>query len=70
MNVLFWIGIVVFAIGFILRYVFKFKYFRDYKVRAHTALQKQEMRTRYRPVMFVSLAIEGAGCIITLISVW
>lgn len=70
MNVLFWIGVAVFAIGFIIRYLLKFRYYNDYKANARTDLQKQEMRSKYRPLIFIGLGVEGIGCIILLVSIW
>lgn len=68
MTILFWCGLVVFLCGFIMRYIVRFKYYRNYRQSSHTDLQKQEMSTRYRPLIFIGLVIEGVGCIITFIS--
>lgn len=64
---IFWIGTTVFIIGMILRIYFKWKYYRDYMSNAHTDLQKQEMKSKYRPKIFIGLGIEVAGCIISVI---
>lgn len=67
---LFWVGVSIFVIGALVRYYYKFKYYKDYKNNAHTDLQRGEMRDKYRPLVFVALAIEVIGCIITFISLW
>lgn len=64
---LFWTGIIIFGIGLVVRYIFKFKYYNDYKANAHTDLQRQELKTKYRPLIFVGLGIETLGCIIALV---
>ncbi len=33
-------------------------------------MQKQELRSKYRPMIFVGLAIEAIGCIVGVISIW
>ncbi|MDE5658946.1 MAG: hypothetical protein K2J66_04430 [Muribaculaceae bacterium] len=64
----FWFGIVVFAIGLIVRYIFKYRYYRDYKANGHTPLKKQELKAHYRPLIFIGLGIEVLGCLITVIA--
>lgn len=66
----FWIGIIVFVIGFVLRYVFKFKYYADYKSNANMPLKREDMSSKYRPLIFWGLAIEVLGCAIACISVF
>lgn len=68
MDTLFWVGIAVFALGFVLRYIFKFRYYSDYRAKAHTDRHKQEMAAKYRPLVFIGLGVEMAGCIISFIS--
>lgn len=70
MQLLFWIGIGVFILGFILRYVFKIKYYQDYKSQVTTDLKRQELKTKYRPKIFLSLALEVLGVIISFIDIW
>lgn len=65
--VLFWIGIAVFIAGVIVRNYYKIKYYHDYKKNAHTYIQQQEMRSRYRPYIFIGLSLELIGCIISII---
>ncbi len=66
---LFWIGIVVFAIGVLLRIYFRFKYYHEYKTSVRTDRQAEELRATYRPKIFIGLGIEIIGCIISIISV-
>ena len=40
---LFWISIIVFAIGFIIWYILKFKMYNEFKSMGHTDKQKQEI---------------------------
>ncbi len=70
MTAVFWAGIAVFVIGFVLRYVFKFQYYRDYRDNARTEMQRQEMKAKYRKLIFIGLAVEVIGCIICIIGVW
>ena len=67
---LFWIGIIVFAIGFIIRYILKFKMYNEFKSRVHTDKQKQEISMKYRPLIYMSLCLQVIGCIIGIISIW
>lgn len=66
--VLFWIGIVAFIAGVIVRNYYKIKYYHDYKKNAHTYIQQQDMRARYRPYIYIGLGLELVGCIISMIS--
>lgn len=61
-------GFAVFVAGVLVRWFFKYRYYKDFRDNAHTDLQKQEMRTKYRPRIFIGLGIEVAGCIICFIS--
>lgn len=67
---LFWIGIAIFTLGVVIRCYCRVKYYRDYKNNAHTDMQKQELRSKYRPMILVGLAIEAIGCIVGVISIW
>lgn len=67
---LFWIGIIVFVLGVIVRYIFKFNYYRAYKNGAQTDTQRNNLSTKYRPLIFIGLGIEILGCILSFISVW
>lgn len=64
---LFLIGIIIFAIGFIIRFVFKIKMYKDYNKNGRTDILKKEINDRYRPLIFMGLAIETIGCIILII---
>lgn len=66
----FWAGIAVFGIGMIVRYVFKVRYYKDYTAHAHTDLQCQEIRSRYRPLIFIGTGIQLLGCIISIIALY
>lgn len=65
---LFWIGMAIFGIGLVIRNIFKFRYYRDFTKNAHTDLQKQELKSRYRPLIFTGLGIEIVGCLIACVS--
>lgn len=65
---LFWIGIIVFLIGFAIRWICKIKYTRDYKENARTELKATELRSKYRPMIFTALVVEIIGCVIAFIS--
>lgn len=67
---LFWLGIIIFAVGVVIRVLIRFKYYNDYKANAHTDAQKEEMRSKYRPLIFIGLGIEVIGCIISVISIF
>lgn len=67
---LFWIGVIVFIAGVLVRCGVRLKYYRDCKTNAHTTIQAQEMKSKYRPAIFAALVIEVIGCIITVISIW
>lgn len=67
---LFWIGIIVFAIGFIIRYILKFKMYNEFKSTVHTDKQKQEISMKYRPLIYMSLCLQVIGCIFGIISIW
>lgn len=67
---LFWIGIIVFAIGFIIRYILKFKMYNEFKSMGHTDKQKQEINKKYRPLIYMSLCLQVIGCVIGIISIW
>lgn len=67
---LFWIGIIVFAIGFIIRYILKFKMYNEFKNMGHTDKQKQEINMKYRPLIYMSLCLQVIGCVIGIISIW
>ena len=64
---LFWLGIIIFAVGVVIRMLIRFKYYNDYRSNAHTDAQKEEMRSKYRPLIFIGL---GIGCIISVISIF
>ncbi len=67
---LFWIGIIVFAIGFIIRYILKFKMYNEFKNMGHTDKQKQEINMKYRSLIYMSLCLQVIGCVIGIISIW
>ncbi len=65
---LFWIGIIVFAIGVIIRIIFKFRLYREYnRAKGMTEIRKKEINTRYRPLIFIGLGIETAGVVLGII---
>lgn len=70
MSILFWTGIAIFALGFIVRYLVKFKYYQDYRDHAHTELQRQQLRLKYRPRVYIGLGIEIVGCLASLASIF
>lgn len=65
---LFWIGVAVFLLGVLVRFYFRFRYYKDYTRLAHTDLQKKELRSMYRPKIFWGTGLAALGCIIALIS--
>ncbi len=67
---LFWIGIIVFAIGFICRISLKFMMYKEFKNMGHTDKQKQEINRKYRPLIYMSLGLQVIGCIVGIISIW
>lgn len=65
---LFWIGIIIFAIGVAVRNIFKIRMYREYnKAKGMTEMRKREINARYRPLIFIGLGIETAGVIIGII---
>lgn len=65
-----WIGIVVFLAGVAVRYIYKYRYYRDYKDTAHTDLQRRGLKDLYRPKIFIGLVLQLIGCVISIISIW
>lgn len=68
-ELLFWTGIAIFFIGLIIRYIFKYKMYRDFTAKARTDVQKKEINDQYRPKIYVGLAIEVIGVIIGILSI-
>lgn len=66
---LYWIGIIIFICGLIVRYIYKFRYYNDYKDKARTTVQKQEIREKYRPMIFAGVVIEVIGCVVLLLAI-
>ena len=66
--VLLWIGIAIFIIGVIVRNIYKIRYYNDAKENAHTDLQRQEIKSFYRPKIFIGLGIEVLGVIVIFLS--
>lgn len=66
----FWIGIAVFSAGVIVRVIFKVRYYRDYKNNAHTDRQRDEIRSKYRPLIFIGLGLEVLGLVFSAVSIW
>lgn len=64
----FWIGIVIFSIGYIIRIAARLKYVKEYKEKARTPLSAQELKSKYRPKIFIGLLIMVVGCLVTAIS--
>lgn len=65
---LFWIGIIIFAIGVVIRNVFKIQMYREYnKAKGMTEIRKKELNAHYRPLIFIGLGIETAGVILEII---
>lgn len=66
--VLLWIGIAIFIIGVIIRNIFKIRYYNDAKANAHTDLHRQEIKSAYRPKIFIGLCAEVVGVIVIFLS--
>ncbi|MCM1483966.1 MAG: hypothetical protein NC043_06495 [Muribaculaceae bacterium] len=64
----FWIGIAVCVVGVLIRNFYRIKYIIDYKSNARTPMGAQEMRQKYRPLIFVGLAVQIAGVVIACLS--
>lgn len=70
MQILFWTGIGVFILGFILRYVLKIKYYKECKTASEIDSIRKDLSVKYRRYIYIALGIELAGCIITFIGVF
>lgn len=68
-ELLFWTGIVIFFIGVIIRYIFKYKMYRDFTGKARTDVQRKEINDQYRPKIYAGLAIEIIGVIVGIFSI-
>ncbi len=66
---LLWIGIVIFIIGVIVRNIFKIKCYNDLRANAHTDMEQQEIKARYRPKIFIGLGIEILGVILIFLTI-
>lgn len=53
-----------------MRYIYKYRYYRDYKDTAHTDLQRRGLKDLYRPKIFIGLTLQAIGCVISIISIW
>lgn len=67
---LFWIGIIVFALGAIIRYILKLKIHSRFKNMSITDKRKELINKKYRTMVYISLGIQVIGCIISIFSIW
>ncbi|MDO4320649.1 MAG: hypothetical protein Q4C34_08745 [Bacteroidales bacterium] len=67
---LFWIGIAVFATGFVARLVFKYLFYREYREGLPNELRHREVSAKYRPRIYISRAFQYVGLLICLIGWW
>ncbi len=69
-DIMFWAGIAIFAIGVALRYYFKFKWYKAYNTGMHTLYQVDQMKNQYRLRIFLCVAVQGAGLLMSCVSFW
>lgn len=67
---LFWIGIVVFITGVLIRYVYKARYYNNLGAGQTSDSHTREEGDKYRPLVFVGLGVEVIGCAISMIGIW
>lgn len=53
-----------------MRWTTKYLYYRDYRRNAPTDMRRMEIRSKYRPLTFIALGIEIAGCALTAASIF
>ncbi len=63
---LFWIGIIIFFIGAIVRYCFKSKYYNAYIKAKQAGNDPVSAGRRYRPFVVIGGALQILGCIVGL----
>lgn len=61
---LFWIGIIIFFTGSVIRYLFKSKFYKAYIKASQTEHDIAEVRHKYRPMIILGGMLQIIGCIV------